>query len=140
MTVFRRIMQLRHHSLLPARFLAQLVCPFGDRVAAFGDGTQMVLAAAGILPGLAQHGRLLREHQPELGQQAADAVDASRALGLEALAQAMDAQHALLIGGFDGNEMHLRAAGGFADGGRVVGVVLAALALHPVRGHQVSGN
>ena len=35
---------------------------------------------------LAQLGRLWREHQPELGQQAADAVDAGRALLLEALA------------------------------------------------------
>lgn len=52
----------------------------------------------------------------------------------------MHAQHALLLDGLDGNEVHLGARGGFADRCRVVGVVLAALALHPVRGHQVSGN
>ena len=65
----------------------------------------------------------VREHQPELGQQAANAVDASRTLCFETLAQAVDAQHALLLDGLDRHEVHLRSAGGLADGSSVVGVV-----------------
>ena len=53
------------------------------------------------------------------------------ALFLEAFAQAVDAQHALLLNALDSYEADLRAAGCLADGG-VVGVVLAAFALHPV--------
>ena len=51
------------------------------------------------------------------------------ALFLEAFAQAVDAQHALLLNALDSYEAHLRAAGCLADGGGVVGVVLAAFAL-----------
>ena len=65
-----------------------------------------------LVLGLAQYGGLLREHQAELGQQAANAVDACGAFGLEAFAQAVDAQDALLLNGLDGHEMHLRAARG----------------------------
>jgi len=42
-----------------------------------------------------QLSRALREHHPELSQQAADAVDARRAVFLEPLAQPVHAQHAL---------------------------------------------
>jgi hypothetical protein len=67
----------------------------------------------------------LGEGQAELGRQAADAVDAGGALGLQALAQAVQAQHVLLLDGLHGHEAHRRARGRFADGRSVVGVVLA---------------
>lgn len=56
------------------------------------------------------------------------------------LTQAVHAQQALLFDGLDGNEVHVRAASGLADGGRIVGVVLAGLALQAVRGHQMGGD
>ena len=36
--------------------------------------------------------------------------------------------------------MHLRSTGRFTDGGSIVGVVLAAFALEPIRGCQVGGD
>ena len=48
--------------------------------------------------------------------------------------QAVDAQHALLIDGFDRHEMHLRSAGSFADGGGIVGIVFSALPCRPQAG------
>ena len=51
-----------------------------------------------------------------LGQQAPDAVDAGGAVGLQAFAQTVHAQHALLLDGFDRHEVHLRPAGGFTNG------------------------
>jgi hypothetical protein len=47
----------------------------------------------------------------------------------------MDAQHALLFDGFDGDEMHLWTAGGFANGRSIVGIVFSAFALEAVWGH-----
>ena len=91
------------------------------------DAGQLV---AGVLEHLGQHRaqRLgaLREHQAELGQQAADAVDQRGALFLEALAQSVHRQLALLLGGLDRHEAHVRPAGGLADRRGVVGVVLTA--------------
>ena len=43
-----------------------------------------------------------------------------------AFAQAVHAQHDLLLDRLDGHEVHLRPTGGFADGRSIVGVVLAA--------------
>ena len=106
-----------------------------------GHAGQLV---AGVLEHVGQHGaqRLgaLREHQAELGQQAADAVDQRGALFLVALAQAVHGELALLLGGLDRHEAHVRAAGGLADRGGVVGVVLAALAGHAVRRDEVAGD
>jgi hypothetical protein len=82
----------------------------------------------------------LGEHQAELGQQASDAVDAGRALGLEALAQAVHAQQALLLDGLDGHEVHVGTACRFTDCGGIVGVVLAGLALQPVGRDEVGGD
>ena len=61
-------------------------------------------------------------------------------LGLEAFAQAVRAQHALLLDALDGHEVHLRPAGGFADRRGVVGVVLAAGALAAVRADELRGD
>jgi hypothetical protein len=52
-----------------------------------------------------EHGRALREDQAELAQQAAQAVDARGAIGLQAFAQAVHAQHALLLDALDGHEV-----------------------------------
>jgi hypothetical protein len=82
----------------------------------------------------------LWEYQAKLGQETSDAVDAGRALGLETFAQAVHAQEALLLNGFDGHEVHVGSASGFADGSGIVGVVLAGLALQPVRRDKVGGN
>jgi hypothetical protein len=74
---------------------------------------QRVHLVAGVFEHIGQHGlehgRALREDQAELGQQAAQAVDARRAIGLQAFAQAVHAQHALLLDALDGHEVHLRA-------------------------------
>ena len=82
---------------------------------------------------LPQDGGCLGQHDSELGQQTTDAVDAGRALFFEGFAQAMHAQHALLDQRFGRHEVHVRSGSRLADGGRIVGVVLAALALDPVR-------
>lgn len=53
------------------------------------------------------------------------------------LMQAVHAQQALLLDALDGDEAHVRAAGGLADGGGIVGVVLAAVAFAAVGRSQV---
>jgi hypothetical protein len=58
---------------------------------------------------------VLREDQTELGEQAGQAVDATGAISLQAFAQAVHAQHALLLNALDRHEVHLRARGGLAD-------------------------
>ena len=60
--------------------------------------------------------------------------------GLEAFAQAVHAQHALLLDALDGHEVHLRPAGGFADRRGVVGVVLAAHTLAAIRADELRGD
>ncbi|MCY1235239.1 hypothetical protein D9M72_478470 [compost metagenome] len=88
---------------------------------------------------LAQRLGALGEHQSELRQQAPDAVDAGGAVCLDALSQAVDAQHALLLHALDRHEVHVRARGRLADRSGIVGVVLAALALEAIR-HDVRGG
>jgi len=71
-----------------------------------GQGVHLI---AGIFEHVGQNGLercgALGEDPPELGQQAADAVDAGGALCLEAFAQALHAQHALLLDGLHGHEV-----------------------------------
>ena len=74
----------------------------------------------------------MRQDNPELGEQTTDAVDTCRALLFEAFTQSMHAQHALLVDGFNGHKAHLWAAGSFADGSRIIGIILAAFALHAI--------
>jgi hypothetical protein len=50
------------------------------------------------------------------------------------------AQHALLLDALDRHEVHLRARGGFADRSGIVGVVLTAGALAPVRADELRGD
>jgi hypothetical protein len=60
---------------------------------------------AGVSEHVAEHrlqlARALCEDQPELGQQPADAVDAGRPVLLDAFAQPVHAQHALLLDRLD---------------------------------------
>jgi hypothetical protein len=72
-----------------------------------------------------QLARTLGQHDAELGHQATDAADAFVAIFLDALAQPVHAQHALLLDRLDRHEAHGGTAGRLADRGRVVGVVLA---------------
>ena len=58
----------------------------------------------------------------------------------EALAGAVHHELALLFDGFDGHEAHVWAGDGFADGGGVGGVVLAAFAREAVGGNELGGH
>ena len=87
-----------------------------------------------------QHLGALAEHQAELGQHAADAVDARGALFLEPFAYPVQAHHALLFAGLDRHEAHARPRRRLADRRGVGGVVLAALAFHAVRRDEVRRN
>ncbi len=84
-----------------------------------------------------QHLGTLGEDQTKFGEQPSNTVDASGALFLVPLAQSVNGEHGLLRRHLERHEAHRRPRGRFADRGRVVGVVLAALALHAVRRHEV---
>ena len=75
---------------------------------------------------------LLRQHDPELAQEATDAVDGGGALLDQALAHPVHAQPCLLVVALDRNKAHVRPLHGLADRPGVGGVVLAALAAHPI--------
>jgi len=81
---------------------------------------------------LAKNCRLLRHHDSELGQQTSDAIDAGRAFFLETFAQPVYTQHALLGQRLGRHEIHVRSGSGLADGGCIVGVILAGAPLYPV--------
>jgi len=97
---------------------------------------------AGVLDDIGEFGAqglgALCEDQAELGQQAADAVDAGGAFFLEAFAHAVQAHHALLLTGLDRHEAHARAGGCLADGGGIGGVVLATAAFHAIGADEVA--
>ena len=98
-----------------------------------GERAELV---ARVFEHVAQHGlqlaRSLREHRAELGQQPTDAIDAGGAVLLDAFAQPVHAQHALLLDGLDGDKAHRRPRRRLADRRGVAGVVLAARALAAV--------
>lgn len=89
---------------------------------------------------LAQHGCGLRKDHPEFAQEPADAIDTGGAFLLQALAQAMNAQHALLRDCLGGHKVHMGSGGGLADRSGVVGVVLAVAALQTVRRYELRWN
>ena len=77
--------------------------------------------------GLASHGgRLLRQHDAELREQAADAVDGGGALLDPALADPVHAQARLLVLALDRHEAHVRPLHRLADRLGVGRIVLAA--------------
>ena len=92
--------------------------------------TRQILQA---VAGPAAHGvGLERQHDAELAQAAADAVERGGALLDKALASPVHHQRGLLFEGLDWHEAHVRALDGFADRRGISGVVLAPLAAHAV--------
>ncbi len=75
-------------------------------------------------------------------EQPANAVAARGALLLVALAQAVNRQLRLLVGGLDRdrNVAHVRTAGRFANRRSILGVVIAALAGHPIRADELTSD
>ena len=71
----------------------------------------------------------LRNDQSELGQQTTNLVDLRGALFGQPTADAVQAQHGLLIFGLDRDKAHVGPTDGFADGLGIVVVILAALAI-----------
>ena len=93
-----------------------------------------------MLDGLApDSGRLQWQHDAQLAEQAADAIDQRGALFDIALARTMHEQARLLLDAFDRHKTHIGAGHGFADGRSIGGVVLAALAAHAI-GHNELGR
>lgn len=80
----------------------------------------------------AQHFRALRQHDPELCQQAANAVDTGGPFFLESFPQPVHAEHALLRQCFWWHEVHVWPGSRLTDGSSIVRIVLAAAALHPI--------
>ena len=80
------------------------------------------------------------QHDAEFGQQTTDAVHAGDAFLFQALAQTVHAQHALLGQRLGLHEVHVLAGSRLADGGRIVGIVLAAPALDPLRRDELRWN
>jgi len=129
-------------ALIVARHLQHVVVVLGDALVEPVDVAQRV-ADGRVRPawqilevdgGLAAHcGRPLREHDAELREQAADAVDRGRALLDQALAHTVNTQARLLVLALDRNETHVRSLHGFADGHRVRCVVLALFAAQSIR-------
>lgn len=52
----------------------------------------------------------------------------------------MHAQGTLLIDSFEGDDTHLRTGDGFADGGRISGIILTVFATHAIRGDELRGD
>ena len=82
----------------------------------------------------------LWENDAEFADQATQAVVERGAFFDEALPSAVQTEDGLLINVLDRNEAHVGPGDGFADGGRIGGVVLAALAAHPVRRDELGGH
>lgn len=79
----------------------------------------------------------LRQDDAEFADQATQAVVECGAFFDEALPGAVQAEDSLLVDVLDRDEAHVGPGDGFADGGGIGGVVLAALAAHPVRRHEL---
>ena len=82
----------------------------------------------------------MREDDAEFGDQSAQAVVQGGAFFDEALPGAVQGERGLLVFVLDGDEAHLRTGDGFADGGGIGGVVLAAFAAHAVGGDEHGGD
>ena len=80
---------------------------------------------------------LLRQDDAELAQQTTYTVEGRGAGGNKALTSAVHHQARLLVNGLHWNEAHVGSLHGFANGGGVGRVVLAALAAHSVRRHEL---
>ena len=80
------------------------------------------------------------QHDAELGEQSAQAVNGGRAFLDETLAHAVHGQHRLLLDGLDRNEAHLRPARCFANGRGIMSIVLPALTAHSIRRDELGGH
>jgi hypothetical protein len=78
--------------------------------------------------------RALRDDDAIFGEKASHLVDGGRSRLHEILSNAMNSLYVGLVMGFVWNESHARPGNGFADGFRVIGVVLARNA---IRGDKV---
>lgn len=87
-----------------------------------------------------QAGYLLWQHDAEFADQAAQAVVERGALFDEALTRAVKREGDLLVFFFHRHEAHGGPGDGFADGGGVRRVVLAAPTRHTVRGDEFGGD
>ena len=92
----------------------------------------------------AQTGDFLWQDDAELGNQATQAVVGRGTFFDKTFPRAVQAEDDLLVLFLDRDEAHMCPGDGFADGGRIRCVVLAALAAHAVggdklRGHQFDG-
>ena len=105
--------------------------------AAIGVARQ-VLEMSGYRAPQADH--LLRQHDAELADQAAQAVVERGALFDESLPRAVKGEDQLLVFLLHRDEAHGGTSDGFANGGGVRGVVLAALAAHAVRRDELGGD
>lgn len=88
----------------------------------------------------AQAFNLLRQNDAEFADQATQAVVERGAFFHKTLPGAVQAEDGLLVDVLDRDEAHIGPGDGFADGGRVGRIVLAALAAHPVRCHELGGH
>ena len=71
----------------------------------------------------------LGHDEPELREQPTQLIDRRGALLDQALADAVQTQHGLLLGAFDWHEAHAGAGDGLADRLGIVAVVFATLAI-----------
>ncbi|AEK57423.1 hypothetical protein Atc_0774 [Acidithiobacillus caldus SM-1] len=92
----------------------------------------------GMLQRLSQLCGPLRNHHAEFCQQTADLVTQGGQMEFGELLGAMQRQHRLLLGTFDGHETHSGSAGGFTDGLGIVGIVFADLSIwrDKLRGYE----
>jgi len=109
--------------------------------AAVGVARQVFQVCADLA---AQAGDFLRQHDAELGDQAAQAVVACGAFLDESLPGAVQTQDDLLVFFLDRDEKHGRASDGLADRGGIRRIVLAETASHAIgrdelRCHQFDG-
>lgn len=82
----------------------------------------------------------LWQNDAEFADQAAEPVVERGAFFDEALPGAVQAEDGLLIDILDRDETHVGPGDGFADGRGIGGVILAALAAHPVRRHELGSH
>jgi hypothetical protein len=82
----------------------------------------------------------LRQHNPELADQAAQTVEERGALFNKTLPGTVQAEDGLLVDVLDRHETHVGPGDGFADGGGIGSIVFAPFAAHPVRRHKLGGH
>ena len=89
---------------------------------------------------VAQYFRALRKDDPELCQQATNAVDTGGPFFLESFSQPVHAEHALLRQGFRWHEVHVWPRGCLTNGSCIVRVVFASAPLYPIGSHAGARN